>query len=702
MDREVRTALLARSDRVAYTLQSTIGETTTSIELDETGASGVIYVNAEVMRIVSDDGGGDYTVERGYWDTTAEAHPLGRGVYAQQPFLENRIVKFWAYDGDQVRQMGRGYVAEPDPQDGHLVLRLRIEGPLANLGEARRLQFNPNLQEIGDYKTTKDEGETKARGRFERFDDSEFSSVVAKQRDANGTFQRNWYGPGPTDISNIIWVHVNGAIAPVNVSTYGFSLDTYEQASDITPAFPGNSFESEDEGLHEGGIYELCVINRRVPTAPYPISDAEQVVDEPFHPLFVAGILLCSSDAPQIRPQQLDFLSGNVGLDAGWLLGEQGVQSLIDTANEDSHLKIDHLALGWDGEPVNVLDEVLQMLASFGYWLAPTVDGYLEVRRDRIATVADLEDAKTATVEALYERGGTPKVKQKPGFAKAIRRYVAKIGDTNINDGTSREGRAVSASAQIDTMVEPDKNELSFKWLYADRAQFVQDVIRRKARRTQAQQPEVRMYGGDWSLINQPYDLGAWVTIGIDEGSDPVLYDSDGEDVPNTAANLEGSDFLLQLTGRGWNAEKSRYELIGRLTNFTRSTVRFIGPACRVQAVVSQDSSTIELRADLGASEFGHASDLEKFEVGQQVQLHDSKLAVKSSEVFQVTALTSQSITLQGNAGAVSPQAGDHIRTAVYDAYTYGDYGAGVRGWIYLADAALGLGSSNDEPDIWA
>ncbi|MFP4601100.1 MAG: hypothetical protein ACLFVJ_22825 [Persicimonas sp.] len=696
----IRRVLLARQDQAPHTLQADIDDTDTTVDLGETGASGAVYIGSETMLITADNGDGTYTVERAFWSSQASKHDAGAVVYTRPPYYRNRLVTFWVHDGETTSQRGLGYLDDIDTEAGQTRLVLRVEGPLAALQGVTRMRFNPQMNV-----TVERIDEDRSKGLRYEWDDTDFESVVAKAFDASGNPDEDWYYSGFDAVlesqggdppNEFPWVQLDGAIWGIGYA--GTSITVRRNRGWFDFDLEGNRFETSSAGPVDDPVYELGFWYREQGIAPYPIADIEQVAENAFQPLIIAGALLCSGDSDTIDPDTLDMVHGRLGLGVGWLFGQEGIDAFIDLANEDRDVEIDQLVLGWDGEPVDVLNTVLfKLLLPYGYWLAPNIEGRLIPRRFDGLTVETLADALDNQIELLYDLQSTPTITMSPGYGAILQQYTAEIGKTPVFEGTTVEGNAVGASARLDKMVPPEKSDLDYHTLETRRSDVVQDIILRQAIFLRGQMPQVTIRANDWELDGLDYSIGEWATIKPPAGSDPVFYDEEGEDVPT--ADLQDHPYAMLITGCGWNTQTDAYEIDGLLTNYTRKPGRYIAPAAVVKSVATVDSKhviTVKTESD---GDDAQDDDISEFSATHPVQLYDTDSALRESTVLTIESITGDDITLSGTF-TNTPADGDQIKLAEFDEYDVEDFGT-ERGWCYLADSDDTLGSENEEADQW-
>jgi len=704
-EEQVTKVLLARQNDPTRALQATTDIGDTTITLTGSGlysAGDVIFVGAETMRIVSDDGGGTYTVERGYWSSREGRHLTGSGVYDRPPFYKNRAVTLWTHDGTDMVRRARTFLQDLTVRNATRVM-LHTEEALGKLQDVRRMRAMPDLREDGTVRVTGNDDVVRITS-----DLSDFSSKVAKQLDASGNDQSTWYYG--TDISvpdELMYAQIGGATLPVAES----GTIVFENDSNARSIYSGdetlfgeqwdkNKVEvdfDDDTGVSDEPVYELAVWNRGLGKAPYPLSDLQGVVANEWHPVIVAGLLLCSTDSNKIDAHQLDFVHGDLGMGVPWLFGEEGIQAFIDVANADEEIQIDQLVIGWDGDPEAVLSTAIKLLLSAGYYLAPDTRGYLIPKRFRPLDVATFDAASGNTIEVRWPREGEPTWDWTPGYSAAIQEKTGIIGKTPMYEGYSLSSLSIGASARIDTMLEPSQQDFDFQFFRntQDGRSYVQVFLERQAALLRGAQPRITFEAHDYVSQGSDYDIGAFAVLSIPDGADPVIQNEDG--TFRDLDDLDTTDLAVLITEREPSEDFNGYRLVGRALNFGRAIGRFRAPSAEVS---SWDGGTNTITVD-ASSQFGSdQSDENGFTAGQQVQIYDSSGALRTSTTQTIQDVgTAQEIELDGDFG-LTPAAGDILELATYDSYTYQDFGT-LRGYCYLADTSDTLGSGGDDADEW-
>jgi hypothetical protein len=702
---QVTKVILARQNEPTHALQATTDIGDTTITLTGAGlysAGDVIFVGAETMRVSSDDGGGTYTVERGYWSSREGRHLEGAGVYDRPPFYKNRAVTLWTHDGTDMTRRSRAFL-QGSPLQTATRVSLQVEEALGKLKDVRRMRAMPDLREQGTVRVQGDD-------QFVRVvsDLSDFESRVAKGLDASGNDQSTWYYGTDTSVpSELMYAQIGGATLPVAGSgTVAFKNESNARSGySANETIFGDKWDKnkvdidfdDDTGLSDEPVYELAVWNRGLGKAPYPLADLQGVVANEWHPVIIAGLLMCSTDSNKIDADELDFVNGDLGLGVPWLFGDEGIQAFIDVANEDEEIEIDQLVLGWDGEPVDVLSVAIRLMLSAGYYLGPDTRGYLIPKRFRPLDVSTFDTATGNRIRVRWPREGEPVWEWDPGYSAAIQEKTGVIGKTPMYDGYSLTSLGIGASARIDTMMDPAEVDYDFQFFRntSEGRGYVQVFLERQAALLRGAQPRVKFQAHDYVTEGTDYDIGTFAVLDIDDDADPIILNKDG--TFRTLDDLDTKDLAVLITDREPAEDFNGYTLTGRATNFGRAIGRFRAPSAEVSSWDGgTDTITVSASSQFGADQ----SDENGFTVGQQVQIYDSSGALRTTTTQTIQDVsTPQEIELDGDFG-LTPAVGDILELATYDNYTFQDFGT-LRGYCYLAGSSDTLGSGNDDADEW-
>lgn len=685
---QVTKVFLARQNRPVIFSDTDITKSATSFAVTDSSAvttGDVIYVGAETMLVTGalDD---VVDVERGYWNSTAQRHGTGAGIYTRPPFTKNRAVTLWSSNGDAMYRRARTYLSSVKGARGGTQLVLETEEAVSALSSVKRMRAMPDLRQTGAIslsasRVRSDEYDTVSV----QYDASAFESKVSKLR--NDAAASN-------DV--ITYMQIGGGIVPVT------NVTLRDKSTYAAPFWDKNyiEFDFGDDGEIDDSVYELAVWNRLANSparAPYEVSDLSAVVDNPWHPVVIAGVLMCSTDSDEVEASDLDMIAGDVGLGVPWLFGDEGIQAFIDVGNSLETRQIDQLVLGWDGDPVDVLGVAIKLMLSAGYYLASNQQGYLIPKKFETLSVSAFVDAQTNnTIRVKWPRDGEPVWSWDPGFSEAISEKTGIIGKTPMYEGFSLSALAIGASARINTLVDPKVSDYDFSFYQLERGiDYATAFLQRQTAIMRNNQPRVTFEAHDPVAAGTDYSIGEWAILDIPSDADPLVFNEDGTRRANT--ELDTSDLAVLITGREPARDFGAYKLTGRAVNYGQSLGRFRAPSAVVQ---SWDGTTNTITVKVTSEFSSDQSDEKGFTAGQQVQIYTSNLTLRTTTIQTVQDVsTVREIVLDGDFG-VTPAAGDILELATYDNYTHQDFGT-LRGYCYLADASDTLGSGGDDADEW-
>lgn len=572
--------------------------------------------------------------------------------------------------------------------------------------EARNLSYSRQAFHVKRKKSGQDEGGS---------DSAIILASMYPNKDSNGD-------PIKLDLNN--W----GAYSPNSIEEYkevDIPLSGKGRESGIRyspdPADPPLSGGSQDTGsgapsftIYEG--WEVAHWNIFEDVCPYPPADAKRAFDDTprlgpvdesiaFHPLCVAASLLFSTDSQTIRPDELDLISSEMSLKAGFLFGDEGKQSFIDLAQKTSGKEIAKFTVGFGGGPVDVFNQVLHLLVSNGFFLAPSQDGFLKVAQWETMTAGEIEQASTRQVEPIFHVQGD--VTWEWGKDDEVQRHIlaGMVGGNEVVEGIPEEALALEASSRLTKMIDPDSRDYSFPFLrrtpnIGKGPGEARTFLRRQAELLQARMPTVTFEAPDPSTKNFDYDVGTWINIQNPKTADPPLFFDENGDRVDPSNQTEEWQFYGMIIANQWNPTTNRYTLTCVLTNYDVSTSRLRAPAGIVKNGVSSSSAptTIDLETNSFAS---GQDDATTFEIGQWVVSYEDRSLSRNTgnigSAVEIVDIVGNSIVVDG---AVTVNPGDIITLAYYDD-SQKTTSQGLHKHAFMADGNDELGTQGDDGHRW-
>lgn len=772
MTQQVSKILRARQRKPPYELNSGIGGNLSdnSIQL----ASGAtpfsvgddIYIGDETMRITADNGGGAYNVDRAIWDSNVISHGSGAGIYTRPPFYRWRKVTFFRFPADEVlRTKWIGWLNERTPQEHSLALQLKCESPEAVPKDVVGFRNNPILDPVGSFPLIdglKFRGPT-ANGTKD-LTPSNIRSKVAKKKDASGNTQDQWnqkdryatkpsQGRGGTSengtASDVMWgcwrpetggdFDAKPRIMPIvrNIDNLDGprggpptdpTYDRYPQGDFLdngADRWPKQNLPKQGgrggfnrtpyrKTIKSSKVNEIALWKRSFGKAPYPISDAKQVFDNPWHPVAIAGAILCSGDHDQIRPQELDFVNGNIGLDMGWIIDQQSFIDLVNSEGSNS-ISIDQLILGWKGETEELFNIVLHLLASHGYFLAPQDDGTVGVAKWGRGTARDLSSATKVT--PVFSDQDEDTWEWYPDGTDGQFVVSGEVGKTPLHESYKIEFFGLDATNRMQRRTDPDGTSYDHRF-HKDNNQGRQKARQLLKRQTEylfANMPSVKFKapGDPQRDSGKDYSSGNFVIIEQPPEAQPDLgVDRGGafEDMNSTARD---DKYLGQIIARGWNPQDNSYTLEALLTNYDRAVGRDRAPAVQVKNY-DYGAGSLVLRTYKNSftgslTQTGGTPDAQLFKdhVGAELKLLDGSMEpIDDTSLVKVDKVGSSSNSLDldemklDTSFSTDPTEGDIITIANYDIFTF-TLSGGFRQFAFWGDSNNELGGNNDDGDLY-
>lgn len=420
-----RRRLLHQAVEAVTTLASGVGTGTTGITLSSALPSvpTALFMGNETLRIVSQTTPTSYVVERGSYNSTAQAHATGTGVYIASPWWRRRVVRLWQ-DGVQV-WVGMLDVAPYTSSSG---TRIEIEA-------AHVLTLGSDM--------------TVGQGREAR--------VIT-----GGEIPNSEYLTWPLDqVFALPSGMPSGITSPVpEPFRVGDCLTFF--AGDYTKAALPSSDDFEwyaDLGGWDAPNFAQLDsprpdITTNLTVQPVLAIGGELLYPTPFHVVEVVGNLLFSDGS---MPSTYDAVEFNVfprrwSAQLRWATDDDAIaemRALIDLYPE---MTVDRLVLGWDGQPVPILEVCRELLLPYGLVLCSTATGAITVRR--------LEAANVRT-EAAWVQPYRDTIKWTQPAVGATDEVRAQYGAVPWDDGTSRSVRVDDFDAVRGESVEMNIRHIS-------------------------------------------------------------------------------------------------------------------------------------------------------------------------------------------------------------------------------------------------
>lgn len=761
MTRTVSQTLNARQTQKQGTINEDITASETTIELVDASAfsqDDIIYVDSETMHITSINGD-KLNVDRGYFSSEALSHGKDAAVYQRPPFYQNRLLQMVGVEPDGTLH-GRSfdYVEQINTKKYGTQLQIDVEAAGQKLKNAETFRYQRRYALTVSHAESDFEGP--AGGGYEQFEHVDVqlnyygdkqeilevdlvrerdslndmtgvtvnqASQVAKSKDKDGndaTGQGGWY-----DWTVYVDTESGDGDQENDVSPYITKLTTYAgiregfplgcQSSDDENFLPGNSPPNGEQGAQSmvgttsADVWEVAVWDKVTGMAPYPTDNATAIsgVSNEWDPAFIAATLLFSTDSDQIDPPNLDFLDGRLGLDAGFLFGDEGKQSFIDINSDERH--IDSYAVGWEGKPVNVIQRTLDLLTAHGLMLAPRTDGKLSVKDFRPLGADDVPGLSSNTVKPVFDiEAGADVWEWKPESTFGREILQGEYGFPPTQETSRLQALAIEAQSRMTRLEDPSSTELTMTHKSSSDGGppgSVERILRRQAQFIRARMPTIRFLADDFVRPNgtdRSYDIGDWILLRMpDEVDPPLTYDLDGTPLHPVDAQFDRT-FAGMIVARQWNPATNHYILECVLTNYDAGLKRLRAPAMLCAGSVSGISNE-EIQGQTDSFNTGE-HDAQSFTEpassywqGQEVVLVGPNLAPIDTTTLPTIQDVNGDTLVLSDGFTQDPTNEDMILLASYDDYQTSN-SAGYVEYMFLADSNDTLGAAGDDAHEWA
>lgn len=691
--------LLATRKRFAKSLQAEISSSTTNFDLAQSGAIPVgstLFVGDEAMLVTASTAGGNVTVTRGRLGTRASLHAAGAFASVDQsPFVAGRVVRAWVVKSDGVRvQRWEGIVERPSVSNFEIELTCRANpafwaGGQLNLN-AVDLQYTGNVWFSGQ----------RIAGDIE-IDDAHVSGEVVTlgvQSVASRVFKPSVASQKPC------------AMRVGDALTVGYVVGVTEIHFIQVPPLLGSKFkaESNTEIVNEaqfslqiragGPVQEVFLVSQAADAYTAANFNGKKIsatrdLPYPYHPLSICAALLFSDKNASLDALGYNVLNGEfwacdyIGLASSDVL--DGLNTLIE---QTADIKVDYLLLGWDGEPVDVMEVVRGLLKQYGFWIPTNERGQFRFGQ---AGLIDVYGASDAIAQPLEIRTiGGPGLGLQSEDARGAETLNLEVGRlpwrkprnipvtiNGVSDRRQKLGSNRAVKLQLDT-VSPS-NFLAVKELFVRLALLYYEAPPRINLTVQ----EVDGHRFGLGEIKRLPALPIWrlilsQTTGAAERY-AWLLDRSGVETADTASD----SFLGRIVASIWRPDSKTFEITLELTNFyVGGVAKLRGPASTISnSNVSGGKSILTLGTNLSLVGAGH------FRAGDQVEFFKVNGAHSTdfASVYEIESISGNDVTLTTDLGTKRANAtGEIMRLAFLKAASGWDnpnafLALVARPWVY-------------------
>jgi len=679
----------ARPDAPDGQITADLDRSSTTVQASS-GLSGIVYAGRETILLGAEGPAGTYTgCTRNFAGSGAYAHAAGKNVYLRPPYLKGRRVRFWVARATGAEIWWTGYLESAVPGEVMTTLVIQGQDRVQGLIEGRGQIGGdmPDLRASGSGRIEFRAGVPYAVGRF--------------------SYERRVRKPGI--VGPRIALQFQGALV---IGRYDLGEVTVEG---VLPELGSRFTEPGPNGELTEPVREVFLVSRELDALYSNGVSATQDLGEPYNPVEICRALLGATPSPTrlIDPLEVDVLTQHWGLDArGHIEPIRWAEAVQATRD----VQIDTLLLGWDGEPVDTLDLLVDLLRWAGLMIGHTQTGLMiPVAASGVLSVEDYCLAQGKRIEILSPASGGL-FAYDPGAASPLSTVRALVGERPWRDAErvplNLDGQDVPDDAVSDradfTLNLPfiDASRVA-TWGDGDAGDELVGLMASLGVISRWATPELTVRAVDGAIDDVDFDQGADVQIGFGGPVDPLFPLPDG----TYAALPSGSEstqirWTARIQGMGRRPTDTTTELRLRPTAWaTGQLARLRAPASPMIAFDAVAGSATASSSEL----FGDDAPLGGFAVGDQVAFwHADGVRYAQDEGTGVlTSVEGDQVIidpwpLSGSPGSASPP----LVMRLADSVIYSNasrVSCDDRAWAYLADPSGAVGRPDgDEPgDIY-
>lgn len=659
----------------SYELFSDLTDVATSIELVGSApglGSSIIWIDDEAILLSNynfDNGTKTiYSCVRGYFSTSAATHESGAWVYTKNPYIKQRRVQVIRYDRETNTEVVKwtGYVTGPPTTDRKGVIQqLNADSTLAALQRATINRNAPKLSVNGVLAILRP-------GTVEASSDATESTVQKPDQ----------------FLTAPLWLQIDDTICQAFVSNLGtISVNSQPFTAWGAPLLEGIG---EDEYRRQWDGYELLVVDgaNKAASSTHSLGTAGRWFR---HPLAIAMAgFLSTGGSDVVAPFDCLNIQWSAGANPLWF----DLAGILQVIRKNT-VTIDHLVLGWDGEPLNWFEFSTQvLLRPFGFYWSLTEEGLITISRMRSLGIDDFVNSDS--VEIL------PDHLENKGFLASYNYVTALVGELPwreadrvaviARDGRRSDSLRRSAFDDIDDLEFDLRTQRSVANNGEVQARLLSTVIR-----GYYGIPVIGVTVLDSDLTGASYDLGGFLSPLASDLVTPWFVDNTGTRV---LLDVKLEQATGQIIGRRFDFKTGTYDLTLLLTSYRSGVaVDWRAPSGKI---VSQASEVVTLVANQFHVDEADAS---YFEVGDTVDIWWAEGTYAGDSTARlVTAVSGNNLTISSD--FVSLSAGQILRLANYDEYlsVHGNPIDGYTGVAYAFiadDSTRTIGAAGDAGDVY-
>jgi hypothetical protein len=386
-----------------------------------------------------------------------------------------------------------------------------------------------------------------------------------------------------------------------------------------------------------------------------------------YHPIAICAAFLMSTPKETTNPDEFDLFAPNWSLNVRDAFSTSSIAAIHTLIRENPWDQVQYLVLGKNGEPVKLMDEIRDILQTYGYRLGVDNEGYLTFSKVKLLDVKERSDSYSNFATAVASQ----LLNFKDGSESTTPRVFGKYGETPFFEGNNVE-ITTKLDGTYPAIATLDDNELSVKANTIAELGELRTQLEARALVMDFQTPRLKIRVA--ADIGTNLGLGAWVNLQDLPLGKAWLFDRDG----NRLTTLDSSTqvrWVGQVIGRRYLINDNAYEI--ELFFLNDEVIRWRAPSARVSGFPQLLDTRIAIEV---GSLFGDAaSDSLRFTVGDEVSIINDDGTWVTTTPLTITAIgagtTAATSYLEFDSNVALYNIGDYyvelayLRTSTADGY---------------------------------
>jgi hypothetical protein len=327
-----------------------------------------------------------------------------------------------------------------------------------------------------------------------------------------------------------------------------------------------------------------------------------------YHPVAICAAFLLSTDNDRTNPDRFDIFHPNWSLNVPDAFSDETITEIHELIKRNPWDQIQYLCLGKDGQPIKLMDEIRNILQTYGYRLAVNNQGYLSFSKTSLLNVQERSESLSNVVTAV----ASEVLNFADGSENTSPRVFGKYGETPFFDGSSVELTPVEGTLPIVATLAD--NELSVNAnTIAELAELKEQLITRSlVMDYQTPRLKIRVAADTGNDLG----LGKWVNLQDLPLKNAWLFDSNGNRVA-TLSSATDARWVGKIIGRRYLISENAYEI--ELIFINGNFIRWRAPSARISGAPQTSQFRIGIEPNSVFEDI--EEDISRFTVGDEISI---------------------------------------------------------------------------------